>query len=299
MSEPMHIVRRSALHVGLFVAACITTYLAQGLAFAATLMGILACHEAGHYLVARRHGLPVTLPYFIPLPPQWTFGTLGAVIGMREPIRSRNQLVDVAAAGPIAGMVVAVPLLLVGLSMSPVTATVQEAAVIEGNSLFYLVAKFVVTGHWLPDGNLDVQLHPMAFGAWVGVIVTMINLIPIGQLDGGHLAAAVLRTRTERWSRWLHICLVAVALGVFLWLFQEAVSQGLEIEDAASHAFPSAMPWLVWAAVLLLMRRRADEYHPEVNDEPLTPGRRRLVIAVVILFVVILTPVPLRAVLPI
>jgi len=292
-------VPRTAIHVGLFAAACATTYLAQGAAFAATLMTILVCHEAGHYLVARRHHLPVSLPYFIPLPPQWTFGTLGALIGLREPIEDRNQLVDVAAAGPLAGLTVAIPLLIVGLMLSPVAISSDPGTLIEGNSIAYLGLKLMVTGKILPAADgLDVQLHPMAFGAWVGLIVTMINLIPIGQLDGGHLAAAVLGDHNERWSRRLHLALIAVGLAVALWLTADASSHGLPANEAVSYAFPSAMPWVVWAVVLLLFRRAGGRYHPPVRSEPLSRGRRIVVGVVITVFVLIFTPIPLRSVLP-
>ena len=298
-SDRLKELRKSLVHVGLFGAACVTTYMAQGPAFAATLMSILVFHEAGHYLVARRHGLPVSLPYFIPLPPQWTFGTLGALIGLREPIEDRNQLVDVAAAGPLAGLVVAIPLLVVGLALSPVSISHDPGTIIEGNSLAYLGLKYIVTGKVLPGADgLDVQLHPMAFGAWVGLIVTMINLIPIGQLDGGHLAAAILGDRNERWSKTLHLGLVIVGISVAIWLIGDALGQGLELEDAVSYAFPSAMPWIVWAGVLLLFRRAGDRYHPEVNSDPLSFGRRVLVGVVITVFVLIFTPVPLRSALP-
>lgn len=283
----------------LFAAACVTTAMAQGVAFMATLIGILVCHEAGHYLAARHHRLPVSLPFFIPLPPQWTFGTLGAIIGLEDAIEDRDQLVDVAAAGPLAGMIAAVPLLCVGLALSPLDITDDPGALIEGNSILYAGLKFLVTGEVLPRADgLDVQLHPIAFGAWVGLIVTMINLIPIGQLDGGHLATAILGERSERFSRHLHLGLLLVGLGVFVWLFGDARDAGLSWAASAGHAFPSAMPWVVWAAVLLLFRRLGGRYHPPVSRAPMSRRRRWLVAAVVVLFVLIFTPVPLRAPLP-
>ncbi|HSN26204.1 MAG TPA: site-2 protease family protein, partial [Kofleriaceae bacterium] len=129
--------RRDALiHAGLFVACCITTTIANGPVFAATLMGILTCHEFGHYIAGRRRGVDVSLPYFIPLPPVVTFGTLGAVIRMGDRVEDRNKLFDVGAAGPVAGMVAAVPLLVIGLTLSHV-GPLRPGDMIEGNSILY------------------------------------------------------------------------------------------------------------------------------------------------------------------
>jgi len=195
----VQISRRDVLiHVGLFVAACITTSITGGLVGGATLMAILTCHEFGHYFVARRHGVEVSLPYFIPLPPFVGFGTLGAVIRMDKPISDRRALFDVGAAGPIAGLVVAIPLLVIGLWLSPVGPSPADGS-IEGNSILYALLKYAVHGQWLPNSNVDVQLHPMAMAAWVGLLITMINLMPIGQLDGGHIAPRSARaTRSGR-----------------------------------------------------------------------------------------------------
>ena len=130
--------RTAAIHVGLFAACCATTWWAGGPAFAATLMTILLCHELGHYVVSRRHRIDVSLPYFIPLPPVISVGTLGAVIRMRKPIEDRNALFDVGAAGPIAGLVVAIPLLVVGLRLSHLE-PIRHGDMLEGNSIVYAV----------------------------------------------------------------------------------------------------------------------------------------------------------------
>jgi membrane-associated protease RseP (regulator of RpoE activity) len=266
------------LHGFLFVATCFTTYLAGGPVFAATLMGILLTHEMGHYVVARRHGIDASLPYFIPLP--FSTGTLGAVIKMNSPIQRRDALVDVGAAGPLAGLVVAIPLLVIGLVQSPVAALPpagpEEVSLIEGNSLLYIGLKLITKGQYLPSGDLDVHLGPMAMAAWVGLLVTFINLIPIGQLDGGHVAYGFFGERHERHSRWLHRGLLAV-LG------------------ALSYAAQGALPWLVWAGLLLGMRRLSGGlYHPPVGPEPLSRSRRVLFWIVAIVFLLLFTPVPMR-----
>jgi membrane-associated protease RseP (regulator of RpoE activity) len=285
--------RRLAMHAGLFAACCITTWWFAGPYFAATLMAILLCHELGHYVVGRRRGVDVSLPYFIPLPPQFTLGTLGAVIRMRAPISDRNALFDVGAAGPIAGLVVAIPLLVVGLHLSEV-GPIGPDDMLEGNSILYAVLKYAVFGRWLPSGGLDVQLHPMAFAGWVGLLITMINLMPIGQLDGGHVARAALGQSHEKLSGWLHVALPIVGAVVAAVMFTLAARAGRGVADALWYALSAAMPWLLWTALLALMRRQAGEYHPPVGDAPLDPPRRRYAVAMLVIFLLIATPVPFR-----
>jgi membrane-associated protease RseP (regulator of RpoE activity) len=286
--------RDATIHIALFVASCVTTWWAGGAAFSATLMGILVCHEAGHYFVGRRHGVPVSLPYFIPLPPQVSLGTMGAVIRMDEPISDRNALFDVGAAGPIAGLVVAVPLLVIGLHLSEVGPLTSDS-MIEGNSILYAVLKYAVFGEWLPGGGVDVQLHPMAFAGWVGLLITMINLIPIGQLDGGHVVRAWLGERHERLSAVLHRVLPVIAAGVGAVMLAIAHGAGMSWPAALGYATSGAMPWLVWTLLLSLMRRgTGGRYHPPVDGEPLSPGRRKVAWLIVVVWILILTPVPMR-----
>jgi membrane-associated protease RseP (regulator of RpoE activity) len=279
----------------LFVATCASTWLAGGPVFAATLMAILVCHEMGHYVTARRHGIDVSLPYFIPLP-FVGIGTMGAVIRMRAPIQRRDQLIDVGASGPLAGLVVAIPLLVVGLIASPVAATTPgEAAFVEGNSILYLLLKLVIKGQILPGHGVDVQLGPMAMAAWVGLLVTFINLIPIGQLDGGHVAAALFGDRHERACAWLHRGLGVVGVGVAAMLAEEARAAGRTPFAAFAYGAEGALPWLVWILILLVMRRYSGgRYHPPVAGEPLSPSRRALGLAVAVVFVLLFTPVPMR-----
>lgn len=293
-ASPALTARQWALHVGLFIAACATTTWAGGPAFAATLMAILLTHEMGHYIAARRFGLDVSPPYFIPLPPQISLGTLGAVIRMRQPIQDRDQLLIVGAAGPLAGLVVAVPCLIIGLALSD-TGPIAPGSVLEGTSLFYGAVKLGIFGRWLPAGTVDVQLHPMAFAAWYGLLVTMINLAPIGQLDGGHVMRAWLGERHERLSAIFHGALLAVGAIAGGVLVVQARGAGLGWVDAGTYALSGVLPWLVWAAVLSALRRMAgDEYHPEVHGPPLSPGRRRLAQAMVVVFLLLFVPVPLR-----
>jgi membrane-associated protease RseP (regulator of RpoE activity) len=291
----MAALKQYAIHGALFVATCITTWLAGGPAFSATLMSILVCHEMGHYVAARRYGLDVSLPYFIPLPPMITLGTLGAVIRMKAPITDRNQLLVVGAAGPLAGLVIAIPALVIGLHLSTVGPIPPDGA-LEGNSIVYGLTKYALFGQWLPSGGVDVNLHPMAFAAWVGLLVTMINLIPIGQLDGGHVMRAWLDDKHERISAYLHRGLLGVAVIGGTVLFFLATDAGLATLEALGYAAVSIMPWLVWALALTGMRSLSGgEYHPPVVGPPLDRTRRRLAIAMVIVFILLFVPVPMRA----
>jgi membrane-associated protease RseP (regulator of RpoE activity) len=274
----------------------VTTTIAGGPAFSATLMGILLCHELGHYITGRIRGVDVSLPYFIPLPPWGTFGTLGAVIRMTKPIDDRDALFDVGASGPIAGLIVAIPLLVIGLTLSDI-APLKPDDSIEGPSILYAVLKYAVFGRWLPSDGVDVQLHPMAMAAWIGLLVTMINLMPIGQLDGGHVARAVLGDVHEKWSGRLHVALLGVGVVVGGVMLAMAFAAGYDLVDALSYAKYGVIPWAVWAALLWWMRSRAGEYHPPVGDAPLDRGRRIQAIALAIVFVLIATPVPFRPVL--
>jgi membrane-associated protease RseP (regulator of RpoE activity) len=283
------------LHLFLFLATCATTYFAQGLEFSATLMAILVTHEMGHYVAGRIHKVDVSLPYFIPLP--FSTGTLGAIIRMRSPITRRDALIDVGAAGPLAGLCMALPLLVWGLARSQVGPidTSEGPTFIEGNSLLYILLKLLVKGQYLPSGGVDVHLEPMAMAAWVGLLVTFINLIPVGQLDGGHVAVAFFGDRHGRQARWLHRGLSIVGLVVLGWLYVEAHQAGREPLDALAYAGQGALPWLIWSLLLVVMRRMAGgQYHPPVEPEPLSSSRKVLFWVVATLFVLLFTPVPMR-----
>jgi membrane-associated protease RseP (regulator of RpoE activity) len=215
---------------------------------------------------------------------------------MTKPINDRDALFDVGASGPIAGLIVAIPLLVIGLTLSDI-APLKPDDSIEGPSILYALLKYAVFGRWLPSGGVDVQLHPMAMAAWIGLLVTMINLMPIGQLDGGHVARAVLGDVHEKWSGRLHVALLGVGIVVGGVMFAMALGAGYDVVDALSYAKYGVIPWAVWALLLWWMRSRAGEYHPPVGDAPLDRGRRIQAIALAIVFVLIATPVPFRPVL--
>lgn len=257
-----------------------------GVPFAATLLGILTAHELSHYFVGRRYGSPVSLPYFIPLPLS-LFGTMGAVILQRAPMRSRKALFDIGVAGPLGGLIVAVPLLFFGLSGTLVGKAAEfmgdlpaGSLISEGNSLLYLFAKLVMFGRILPDaaGN-DVWLSSpsptgaVAFAAWAGLLVTALNLFPIGQLDGGHIAYALWGRKAWTLAR-LFVGL-AFGWGAILLLLGNG----------------AGWTWLLWAFLGQLMGPR----HPApLNDlTPLDPRRRLLGWLMVVIFILVLVPIPI------
>jgi membrane-associated protease RseP (regulator of RpoE activity) len=264
-----------------------------GLPFAAAMLAILGAHEFGHYLAGRYHGVHVTLPYFIPLPFS-PFGTMGAFINMKEHPKNRRQLLDIGIAGPLSGLIVAIPVLLIGLSLSTLDrmpAAMASGSMMEGNSLLYLLSKFVVFGQLLPapatygDMNpvlywlqyfftgapfplqgLDVQLHPVAFAGWAGILITGLNLIPAGQLDGGHMLYVLFGRGVSQ--RVLPFILVGLVLLGFVWT-----------------------GWWLWAMLIFFLGRAYAEPLDQIT--PLDGRRKALAAVALLLFVLTFTPVPL------
>jgi len=254
----------------------ILRHLHWGIPFAAALMGILLAHEFSHYFVARRYESPVSLPYFIPMPN--LLGTMGAVITQKAPMRDRKALFDIGVAGPLGGLVVAIPLLILGLSLSAVQAPPAgiEQAYQEGNSLLYLAAKYLVFGEILPSNGMDVWVHPVAFAAWAGLLVTMINLIPVGQLDGGHVSYSVLG-RTA-WPVGYVLIAAMSAWGGFLLL----------------RGNQAGALWALWGFLNLLLNRK---HPPPLNDvTPVNRGRVAVGIVMLVIFILTFMPSPLRIV---
>ena len=240
---------------------------AGGLWFSVPFLGFLTAHEFGHYGMARLHGLRPSLPYYLPAPIPLT-GSLGAVIVFRGHFPNRRVLFDFAAGGPIAGFVVAVIASAVGLGWSPVVVSQTTSGIPLGDPIVFHWLSDLVIGP-LPEGR-DVSLHPTALAGWLGLLFTMMNLVPISQLDGGHIAYAVLR----RHSRWVTLAgLAAVTWAVI----------GL-----------GAYTWTLWLLILLVMMRMVGWEHPPASDDDLALDPGRLVAAAIVVAIMVLCfmPVP-------
>ena len=272
--------------------------IAKGWPFALSLLTILAAHEFGHYFAGKRNGVQVTLPYFIPMPLS-AFGTLGAFINMRSLPKNKKALFDLAITGPLCGFMVSIIVLLIGLNLStisslPVAPTSDVALQMEGNSILYLGFKYLVFGKWLPNpqnisglpllifwlqyfftghpfpwGSLDVVLHPVAWAGWAGLFVTTINLLPVGQLDGGHIFSSAFGVENSR-----HIFPFIIAGLVMMGFFWNT--------------------WWIWAVLLFLMGRIFAEPLDQIT--PLDKKRKRLAWLAVVIFLLTFIPVPLTIV---
>jgi len=238
------------------------TSLIRGLPFAGTLLGILVIHEFGHYIFSRIHRVPASFPLFIPGPPHF-IGTFGAIIRMRSPIMNRRALFDIGVAGPIAGFLAAVVALIIGLSLSEVTPRHQIYGLQLGEPLLLQFFAWLIFGS-IPETS-DIVLHPVGFAAWFGLFVTALNLIPLGQLDGGHVAFSVLGRRQRT---------IAIAILPILFVL------GLT-------GWPG---WILWAGLAGLVGIA----HPPVVDPEAVLGRGRMWVAWSALAIFILTfaPVP-------
>ena len=197
----------------------VTTYLSGGLLFSISLILILGAHEFGHYWASRRNGVRSTLPYFIPAPPIFIAGTFGAFIQIKQAIPNRRVLMEIGCAGPIAGFIVALPTLVYGLSLSYVSPLLGIEGVNFGSSLILNICAELVLGVDPQSSDLNINLHPIAFAGWIGMLVTALNLIPIGQLDGGHIVFA-LSPKQHKWTGRLFF-LALFPLGYFWtgWFF--------------------------------------------------------------------------------
>jgi len=236
--------------------------LVNGLPFSLAIMTILLAHEMGHYLTCRYYGIDATLPYFIPAPT--LVGTMGAFIRIKSPIQHRAALLEVGIAGPIAGFVLAVPALLIALAKSGFTTVSPSASSVMLGEPLIFKAMELITGKMPPPG-MEINLHPIGFAAWFGFFATALNLLPVGQLDGGHVSYALFRGIHKRISEAFVFTLIP--LGIFYW--------------------PG---WLLWSVVLLLIGLR----HPVTLDDsiPLTQRHQWLGWIGLTIFVFCFTPIP-------
>ncbi|MGC4070672.1 MAG: site-2 protease family protein [Polyangiaceae bacterium] len=268
----------------------------HGWTYAVPLMLILVVHEGGHYVASRLHGVPASLPYFIPFPRFSPFGTMGAVIVMRGRIRSAKALLDIGAAGPLAGMVVAIPTMIIGLKASQVLPRTATGYVQEGQSLLYVALKWLVLGP-IPRTH-DVFLHPTAFAAWAGFFVTFLNLLPFSQLDGGHVAFALFGHRHDRWSKRMWLlpfgALIYNALTVAWPAIVKATVMGFDhLTDAETFpAVSSTSSWIVLTLLVLVITRSSGGVHPPVDEPGLDWRRKAIAVLTLLLFVLLFMPAP-------
>jgi len=241
-----------------------------GFTYSLPILIILGCHEFGHYFYCRKHNVDATLPYFLPAPPILLTGTFGAVIRIREAFPTKRALFDIGVAGPIAGFLALIPFLYWGITLSTVTHMDPNADVIYfGEPLLYKAFAYLHFGP-LPAGK-DVVLHPMAFAAWFGMLATAMNLLPFGQLDGGHISYAVLGRRSWIVSR--ATLVTTILLAVF-----------------------KSWSWLSMAIIMLAMAIFLGVGHPPLADdhEPLDDTRRLIAFGALVIFVLCFTPVPIQ-----
>jgi len=249
------------------VQASMATLAVQGFWYSWTLLAILGAHELGHYLACRYYRISASLPYFLPIPFPLT-GTAGAFIRIRQPITTKAALFDIGVAGPFAGFLVAVPALLLGLAMSSVAPLPPDFVGMElGEPLLFQIAERLVWGD-IPE-HLSLNLHPMAFAAWFGLLATALNLFPIGQFDGGHISYAAFGRR----SFYVTIGTIGVALGLSLY----------------------SASWIVWTILAIVLLSIFGWRHPPTWDDhvPLDRARMWLAFAALVVFVLCFTPAPI------
>ena len=240
----------------------------RGFWYSGTILAILGCHELGHYFACRYYDVDASLPFFLPAPLPLT-GTLGAFIRIREPIPSKQTLFDIGIAGPIAGFVVAVPALLFGMAMSHVVVLPPNLDGLSlGEPLLFKGAAWLLFG--TPAEGYTINLHPVAFAAWFGMLATSLNLFPIEQLDGGHISYAVLGRKSS------HVTLAMIGCAVVLTWF--------------------SLSWLVWTTMLVVMLFVFGRHHPRTFDEdvPLDTTRKWLALFGVVMFILCFTPTPIE-----
>lgn len=245
--------------------------IAQGVAFAAALLAILLAHEAGHYVACRFYGVDATLPFFIPAPPLFLAGTFGAFIKIKAPIPTRRALFDIGVAGPLAGFAVIIPVAVGALLMAAPHRVLPPA---EGVIIFNdpLLLRLVAKAVGVRDLN-EMAPNPFYMAAWIGLLVTSLNLMPVGQLDGGHVVYSVFGARTHRRLGLLAFAMM-FALSPLGWLW---------------HGAPSGIVYVILLALMLRLR------HPEPEEEDRSVGGARIAVAALTLLVFLLsfTPFPL------
>ena len=247
-----------------------TTYLAGGKLYALSLFLILGAHEFGHYFAGVKNGVKTTLPLFIPAPPGlFLFGTFGAMIAIKDPIPNRRVLMEIGAAGPVAGFIVAVPTLVIGLFLSDIVEPIGEGGFSFGSSVIMILLSKLILGVTPLSADFNIQLHPVAFAGWVGLFVTAINLFPIGQLDGGHIIYSLFGKKSKNWAKYFFIFLLSL---IYFW--------------------PS---WGIWAVLLIVITRFKSA--PLLDDDVLPLKKHKIIgYLAIVIFILTFVPVPIEVV---
>ena len=261
---------KSRIHINviLFITTVATTVYAgynvaggniwDGIAFAVALLGILGVHETAHYYAARKHNVKATLPYFVPAPT--LIGTFGAVINVKSPIPNKNSLFDLGYSGPIAGIIVTIPVLIIGIYLSKIAPIVSGSMIFIPPPIMSIMMYFLTPP--IPAGY-ELQIHPVAFAGWVGIIVTLLNLMPVAFLDGGHIVRA---------------------------LFSEKIHKIVSIIGVLVTLILGWIPMAILMMLILVLNRR----HPGALDNvsKLTRGRKVMAVVMLVIFILCLSPVP-------
>jgi membrane-associated protease RseP (regulator of RpoE activity) len=296
--------KNNKIHFVLFLITLATTFLAgffqggnitSGVTFSAALIFILGAHEMGHYFYGKRYGVDITPPYFIPAPPIISpIGTFGAFIKIKSPISTKRALFDIGIAGPLVGICAAIPIIIIGIKFSKIIDSSSrefESGMALGSPLIFSFLSDTFFGK-VPEGK-DLLLHPVAFAGWIGLFVTALNLIPAGQLDGGHIMYALF---PRRWHRRASISMI-----VLLLILGVGTQPIIQLLQSFWKGFPLGsykdlitfngwLGWIMWAVLLSIMGTR----HPPTMDDDIPLDGKRKLLGVVALFVFIccFTPIP-------
>jgi membrane-associated protease RseP (regulator of RpoE activity) len=256
--------RRQFIHIVLFILTVISTWMTGGMGYSVAIILILLGHELGHYFMSRKHGMRATLPFFLPFPLS-PFGTLGAVIRMEGPLSSRKALFDTGVAGPLTSLILSIPAIAIGLKFSTLipTSQIREGTLRLSDPFLFSFIQRLVLGE-VPK-NVDVMLHPIGYAGWVGLFVTALNLFPVGQLDGGHIAYALFGRRSRV------IFLVAIVVMGFITVFYNP-------------------GWILMLILMILFGFR----HPmPLDDHTPIDGKRKLIgLLMFLVFFLSFTPSP-------
>jgi len=296
----------SKIHIILFLVTVATTFITglsfggdilSAVSFSVALLFILGSHEMGHYYFGKKYGVDITPPYFIPAPPIISpIGTFGAFIKIKSPISTKRALFDIGIAGPLAGIVATIPVLIIGIKLSSIveiSQQMQEGGLVLGTPIIMSVFSEIFYGP-IPEGY-DLFVHPVAFAGWVGLFVTALNLIPSGQLDGGHITYALF---SRKYHRYISLAMIAllVVFGIgtetLLEIGNDLLGSGFAWLTSGVPVFEGWPGWLLWAALLTLMGGK----HPPTmyEDTDLNWKRKVLGLLALLIFIGCFSPVPIK-----